>query len=68
MLILTRHRGQSLVIDGCIQVKIVDVRGDKVRVGIECPNDVKANREEIEDEINPEWREAVSQSRRERSE
>lgn len=68
MLILTRHKGQSLVIDGCIQVKIVEIRGDKIRIGVECESGVTVNREEIEDEINPEWRRAVYQTRRERGE
>lgn len=68
MLILTRRKGQSLVIDGRIRVKIVEVRGDKIRIGIECPDDVTANREEIEDETNPEWRRAVYQTRSERNE
>lgn len=68
MLVLTRMKGESLVIDGCVKVKVLEVRGDKIRFGIECPDDVTANREEIEDEVNPGWRQAVHQTRTEREE
>lgn len=53
MLVLSRMRGESIVIgsDGAIKVTIVDVKGDKVRVGIEAPTDVPVHRQEIFDAI-----------------
>lgn len=51
MLVLSRHPDQSIVIDGHIVVTVVEVRGDKVRLGIEAPRDVSVNRAEIEAEI-----------------
>ena len=68
MLVLTRTKGESLVIDGSIRITVLEVRGDKIRFGIECPDDVTANREEVEDECNPGWRKAVHQTRTEREE
>ena len=37
MLVLTRHLGETVVIDGGIQVTVVAVQGDKVRLGVEAP-------------------------------
>ena len=68
MLVLTRMKGESLVIDGRVKVKVLEVRGDKIRFGIECPDDVTVNREEVEGECNPGWRKAVHQTRTEREE
>lgn len=48
MLILTRRTGETLVIDHDIRVTIKGVRGNQVRIGIEAPDDVEINREEIE--------------------
>ena len=47
MLILTRKLGQSLIIGDGIEVSIVDVSGDKVKVGISAPKDVKILRSEL---------------------
>lgn len=47
MLILTRKAGESLVLDGGIEVKITEVYGDKVRIGIDAPPDVKVYRKEL---------------------
>jgi carbon storage regulator len=51
MLVLTRYKNEKIVIDGNIVITIVEVRGDKVRVGIEAPADVKVHRKEIADLI-----------------
>jgi carbon storage regulator len=47
MLVLSRKENQSIVIDGCIKVTIVEIRGDKIRLGIEAPKEVAVWREEL---------------------
>ena len=47
MLVLSRKKSERIVIDGGITVVVVDVRGDKVRIGISAPKDVRVMREEI---------------------
>jgi carbon storage regulator len=47
MLVLSRKRNESIVIDGNIVVTIVDIRGDKVRLGIEAPKEVPIHRSEV---------------------
>jgi carbon storage regulator len=51
MLVLTRHKNEQIVIGNDITVTIVDVRGDKVRIGIEAPIDVPVHRREVYDAI-----------------
>lgn len=46
-LIITRSREQELVIDGKIVVRIVDIRGDRVRVGINAPVEIIVARREV---------------------
>lgn len=47
MLVLSRKKGQRIVVGENVVFTIVDIRGDKVRVGIEAPRDVPAHREEV---------------------
>lgn len=47
MLVLTRQLGETIVIDGCIRVTITAVKGDKVRIGITAPPEVRIDREEV---------------------
>ena len=47
MLVLSRKVGEKVVIDGCITVTVVAVDGNKVRLGITAPPDVRIDREEI---------------------
>ena len=47
MLVLSRQKEQTIVIGNDIRITIVDVKGDKVRVGIQAPRDVTVHREEI---------------------
>ena len=47
MLVLSRKVGVKVVIDGCITVTVVAVDGNKVRLGITAPPDVRIDREEI---------------------
>jgi cytosine deaminase len=54
MLVLSRQRDQSVMIDDHIEVRVVDVRGDKVRLGFIAPRDVTVHRKEVYDEIRRE--------------
>ncbi|HEY3412508.1 MAG TPA: carbon storage regulator [Armatimonadota bacterium] len=47
MLVLTRKQGQSIVIGDSVEVFIVEVRGDQVRLGIEAPRTVPVVRREV---------------------
>lgn len=47
MLVLARQRGESIVIGDNIVITIVDIRGDKVRLGISAPGQVPVHREEV---------------------
>lgn len=56
MLVLSRKKDESIVIDGKITITIVEVRGDKVRIGIDAPRDVTVHRQEIHELIMRERR------------
>ena len=47
MLVLARQRNESIVIDDKIEVMIVDIRGDKVRLGITAPKEISVDRKEV---------------------
>lgn len=47
MLVLTRKQNESIVIDENIVVTVIEVRGDKVRLGIQAPRDVPVHRSEV---------------------
>jgi carbon storage regulator len=54
MLVLSRKKNEKIVIDENIVITIVEVRGDKVRLGIEAPRDVPIHRSEVYDAIKNE--------------
>lgn len=54
MLILTRKVGEVLVIGDEIEVTVLGVRGQQVRLGIKAPKDVSVHRQEIYDKIQSE--------------
>lgn len=54
MLVLTRKKDESIVIGHEITVTVVEVRGDKVRLGISAPTDIPVHRKEVEDATNRE--------------
>ena len=47
MLVLSRKCGEAISIDGGITLKVLDIRGNRVKLGFECPEDVRILREEI---------------------
>ena len=47
MLVLTRQVGQEIVIGDSIRITITSIKGDKVRVGITAPADIRVDREEV---------------------
>ena len=54
MLVLTRKVNQSIIIDGDIEVVVLEVRGEQVRLGIRAPQDVVVHRKEVYDQIQAE--------------
>jgi carbon storage regulator len=56
MLVLSRTRDESIVIGDNVVVTIVDIRGDKVRLGIEAPGEVPVHRLEVFEAIQRENR------------
>ena len=54
MLVLSRKKNESIVINDDITLVIVEIRGDKVRLGIEAPKEVTVHRKEIFDAIHGE--------------
>ena len=51
MLVFTRGKKQQIVIDDHIIVTVVDIRGEKIRLGIEAPREVAVHRREVHDAI-----------------
>lgn len=51
MLVLSRHRDESIMIGDNITIVVVEIRGDKVRLGIEAPSNVPVHRQEVYDAI-----------------
>ena len=47
MLVLSRKKNESIVIDDNIVITVVEVRGDKVRLGIQAPREVPVHRSEV---------------------
>ncbi|MDO4777021.1 MAG: carbon storage regulator CsrA [Cardiobacteriaceae bacterium] len=47
MLILTRRVGETIIIDDDIEVTVLSVKGNQVRLGIKAPEDIAVHREEI---------------------
>lgn len=54
MLVLTRKKNQSIVVNDNIELTIIDIQGDQVRVGINAPRDVKVFRKEVYVEMTEE--------------
>lgn len=59
MLVLSRKKGQKIIIADNIEIDIVDIQGDVVRLGITAPAEVKIFRGELYQEIQEENRQAA---------
>src|SRR3954447_6029648 len=58
MLVLSRHRDESIIIGDDIVITVVDIRGDKVRLGIAAPIEISVHRQEVYEAIQRENRRA----------
>ena len=54
MLVLSRNRDESIIIGDNVVVTVVDIRGDKVRLGIEAPVEIPVHRREVYEAIRRE--------------
>jgi carbon storage regulator len=59
MLVLSRQRDETIMIGDDIEITVVDIRGDKVRLGINAPRDIMVHRKEVYDAIRRENRAAA---------
>lgn len=60
MLVLSRQRDETIMIGDNIKITVVDIRGDKVRLGIVAPIEIPVHRKEVYDAIQRENREAAN--------
>lgn len=51
MLVLSRKKNESIVINNDIKIVVVEIRGDKVRLGVEAPREVPVHRREVYEAI-----------------
>lgn len=51
MLVLSRKKNETIIIDDHITITVVEIRGDKVRLGIDAPKDVTVHRSEVYEAI-----------------
>ena len=68
MLVLSRQRDESIMIGDDVEIIIVDVRGDKVRLGITAPKSIPVHRREIYDAIQREKNEKKDSEQQPREE
>lgn len=60
MLVLTRKLGECIAIDDHIKIRVVQIKGKQVRLGIEAPKDTKIHREEVYQAIQDQNQESAS--------
>lgn len=60
MLALTRKKGESLVINNNIEVTVLEIRGDQIKLGITAPKDVPVYRKELYEQIQEENKNALT--------
>jgi carbon storage regulator len=60
MLVLSRHRDETIMIGDDIELTVVDIKGDKVRIGIKAPTRIAVHRKEVYDAIKRENERAAS--------
>lgn len=62
MLVLSRKTGESIMIGDDIELKIISIEGDQVKIGIEAPRSIKVYRSEVYRAIQEENRGALNSS------
>ena len=60
MLALTRKKGESIVINNNIEISVLEIRGDQIKIGISAPTDVPIYRKEVYLQIQEETKEAMN--------
>ena len=60
MLVLTRKKDQSIIINENIEITVLDIQGDQVRIGINAPREVSIHRKEVFMQISEENKKAAS--------
>lgn len=60
MLVLTRKRNQSIMIGDNIELVIVDIKGDQVKIGVKAPRNIAVHRKEVFEEIQLENKKAAN--------
>ena len=63
MLVLSRKKNESIVINDNINIVVVEIRGDKVRLGVEAPKEIPVHRREVYEAIMRDRKSAASLSR-----
>ncbi len=61
MLVLSRKKNESIIINNEITIVVVEIRGDKVRLGVEAPREVPVHRREVFDAIQRNSEEQVAE-------
>lgn len=51
MLVLSRRKGEAVIIGDGIKVTVIDVRGDQIRLGIDAPRSIAVHREEVYEQV-----------------
>lgn len=54
MLVLTRKKNQSIMINDNVEIIIVDIKGDQVKIGVKAPRNISVHRAEVYEEIQRE--------------
>lgn len=63
MLVLSRQKDESIIIGDDVEITIVDVRGDKVRLGITAPKEITVHRKEVYEAIQREKKAAAEKQK-----
>ena len=62
MLVLSRKKNESIVINNDITIVVVEIRGDKVRLGVDAPKEIPVHRQEVYDAIKRSENSAAKQA------
>lgn len=54
MLVLSRQRDEEIMIGDSVRITVIDIRGDKVRIGIDAPQNVSVHRREVWEKVQRE--------------